>query len=67
MGEAVTLDLACQHCGGEMTLELDDWTDDKPAKPTVWACVYCAKENKSTFPARLAWVMKRQPPGQKIH
>ena len=71
MPPAVTQDLSCAYCVGEVTLRLSDWpnvinadgtrvADDHPALQRAWwTCPYCERENVGGFPGRLAFVSKR--------
>ncbi len=60
--------MSCAHCGGPVTLQLEDWPDPSPLPAAFadavgygpeWECPYCQRANSATTLGRLVWMTKR--------
>jgi hypothetical protein len=69
--EPITLPVHCAHCGGAVTLQVEDWPVPSSAPAdfalaagygSEWACLYCQRVNSATMLGRAVCVTKGHAP-----
>ena len=54
--DLVDLDLGCVYCGGRLTVQFEDWVEDRdPLVKTSYVCPFCQKPFTFEGAGRVVW------------
>jgi len=62
VAETFELELNCAHCGGPLTVQVEDWVEER--EPLVWSavdCPFCRRPVTLESAGRILWAVPRFP------